>query len=196
MIKTKDLIYVKPNVLEKSFCNHLIDKFEKDGRSHPGVIDRNSTVDPSIKKTTDLHISRYPEWKEEDKILYDSLNSNLDDYFFRLVSLNSSLGLPGEDNYQDTGYMIKRYHPDDYYHWHHDHAIDNGKFRVLTFIWYLNDVKQGGHTEFIDGTKIKPKCGSLLFFPSTWTFVHRGTSPINQNKYICTGWLYGYYIPD
>jgi Rps23 Pro-64 3,4-dihydroxylase Tpa1-like proline 4-hydroxylase len=192
MIKTKDLIYVKDNVLDKSFCKHLIEKFEKDDRIHPGVIDRDSTVDLSIKKTTDLHISRYDEWKEEDKILFDSLNSNLDEYFFKLISLNSSLGIPGEDNYRDTGYMIKRYFPDDYYNWHHDHAIDDCKFRVLTFIWYLNDVKKGGHTEFIDGTKIKPKCGRLLFFPSTWTLVHRGVSPINQNKYICTGWLYGY----
>lgn len=192
----KDLIYVNKNVLSKEFCSHLINKFESDDRKHNGVIDRNSSVDFSIKKTTDLHISRYEEWKSEDKIIFESLGSNLENYFSILNKFNSSLGLPGEDSYNDTGYMIKRYNPDDYYHWHHDYAMDHTGVttasRVVTFIWYLNDVIEGGMTEFIDGTKIQPECGSLLLFPATWTYVHRGHPPINQKKYIVTGWLYGY----
>jgi hypothetical protein len=196
MIQSKDLIFLKDNVLDEYFCKHLIERFESDDRKHPGVIDRNSSVNYEIKKSTDLYISRYSDWKDEDNKIFLSLNDTLNEYFSTLNNLNFSLGLPAEDQYSDTGYMIKRYHPDDYYHWHHDYALDNGKTRVLTFIWYLNSVLEGGQTEFIDGTKIQPKCGSLLFFPATWTFVHRGLPPINQKKYIITGWLYGYELPN
>ena len=52
---------------------------------------------------------------------------------------------------------------------------------------YTND--SGGWTEFIDGTRIQPKVGSILLFPATWTYVHRGY-PTKVPKYIVTGWIY------
>jgi hypothetical protein len=52
-------------------------------------------------------------------------------------------------------------------------------------------VNEGGETEFFNGRiKIKPEKGKLLLFPSTWTFMHKGNTPISSNKYIVTGWLY------
>ena len=57
-------------------------------------------------------------------------------------------------------------------------------------IWYLNDVKDGGYTEFIDGTRIQPEAGKLIIFPSTWDFLHRGVSPKTETKYLCTGWVH------
>jgi hypothetical protein len=62
-------------------------------------------------------------------------------------------------------------------------------YRFITFIWYINDVNIGGETEFIDGTKILPKQGKLLMFPSSWTYTHRGNMPISSDKYIIVGWL-------
>ena len=38
--------------------------------------------------------------------------------------------------------------------------------------------------------KIKPKKGRLLIFPSTWTYIHGGNTPISNDKYIVTGWFY------
>ena len=61
---------------------------------------------------------------------------------------------------------------------------------LITYLFYLNTIEEGGETEFIDGTKIKPETGKLLIFPATWTYEHRGNVPISSNKYICTGWLY------
>jgi hypothetical protein len=31
--------------------------------------------------------------------------------------------------------------------------------------------------------------GKLILFPSTWTYLHRGVSPLFKDKYISTGWL-------
>ena len=51
------------------------------------------------------------------------------------------------------------------------------------------DKKDGGYTEFFDGTRLQPECGSVVFFPATWTFVHRGYKT-KVNKYLCNGWIY------
>jgi len=61
--------------------------------------------------------------------------------------------------------------------------------RIITFIWYLNNVEEGGETLFED-FKIKPMEGSLLFFPATWTYPHSGAMPTSNDKYIITGWIY------
>ena len=57
--------------------------------------------------------------------------------------------------------------------------------RFLVFFVYLNDVTEGGETEFptLDLT-ISPVCGTILVFPSLWTFLHRGNVPISNDKYI------------
>ena len=57
--------------------------------------------------------------------------------------------------------------------------------RFLVFFVYLNDVDFGGETEFPDlDLTISPECGTILVFPSTWTYLHRGNTPISNDKYI------------
>ena len=69
-----------------------------------------------------------------------------------------------------------------------DH-VDVGDFisakRFLVLFVYLNDVAEGGETEFPDlNLTISPVCGTILVFPATWTFLHRGNVPISNDKYI------------
>jgi hypothetical protein len=96
---------------------------------------------------------------------------------------------------QDSGYQIQRTNPNSGYSWHSDFntiksEIENNGVRMLTFIWYLNDIVEDGYTEFIDGTKIQPKTGRMVIFPACWTFFHRGYPPKSEIKYIATGWLH------
>ena len=65
--------------------------------------------------------------------------------------------------------------------------------RKLTFLWYINDVEEGGETEFFGNHKIKPEAGKLILFPASWTFPHCGKMPISDDKYIITGWLWEHY---
>ena len=69
-----------------------------------------------------------------------------------------------------------------------DH-VDVGDYisarRFLVFFVYLNNVDFGGETEFPDlDLSISPECGTILVFPATWTFLHRGNVPISNDKYI------------
>jgi hypothetical protein len=69
--------------------------------------------------------------------------------------------------------------------------ITQKKNRIITYLWYLNDVEEGGETDFPDiNIKVKPETGKLVLFPATWDFPHCGKMPISSNKYIVTGWLY------
>ena len=54
---------------------------------------------------------------------------------------------------------------------------------------YLNNVKQGGETEwFYQKIKIKPKKGLTVIWPSNWVFTHKGHTAVDEDKYIFTGW--------
>ena len=64
------------------------------------------------------------------------------------------------------------------------------KYRLINFIWYLNDVEEGGETEFFGNYRIKPTQGKIVFFPSEWFYPHQGKTPLSNNKYILTGWLH------
>ena len=69
-----------------------------------------------------------------------------------------------------------------------DH-VDVGDYisarRFLVFFVYLNDVTEGGETEFPTfDLQVSPECGTILVFPATWTFLHRGNVPISNDKYI------------
>ena len=181
--KFSDFIYIERGALPKSFCDNVIEKFEQDDRKRQGQV--GSGVHLEIKRSSDLSITELEDWKSYDQAFFRCLNSQLKKYirflpeeYVKYSALNE-LG-------NDTGYQIQRTQPGDYYIWHHDQT----KSRLVTFIWYLNDVKDGGYTEFIDGTRIQPEAGKLIIFPATWDFLHRGVSPKTETKYLCTGWVH------
>jgi hypothetical protein len=77
-----------------------------------------------------------------------------------------------------------------YHLWHCETGTRAESSRVLNFILYLNDVEDGGETEFLYYHKrIKPKKGTLILFPAGLTHTHRGNPPLSGNKYILTGWV-------
>lgn len=77
-----------------------------------------------------------------------------------------------------------------FHNWHFENTGCETSNRIVTFMMYLNDVEEGGETEFLYLHKrIKPKTGTLLIWPSTYSHTHRGNPPISNTKYIITGWL-------
>ena len=62
--------------------------------------------------------------------------------------------------------------------------------RVITWMIYLNDVEDGGSTEFPYQKQVfQPKAGSLLLWPAGYTHPHRGNPVYSNDKYIFTGWF-------
>ena len=195
MTNSDPLIWTKSNVLPSDFCNHVIDKFENDIRKRSGVSGYERKEMPQ-KKSVDLNISFLPEWKDEDDIFYNSIKKNFIEYTKHCNNYYGCMdgAYVGDEhnidkNQIDSGYQIQRTNPGEYYKWHHDGLIENKFIRLVTYIWYLNDIKEDGYTEFSNGMKIQPEQGKLLIFPATWTYIHQGFPPKSETKYICTGWI-------
>ncbi|WP_444996479.1 2OG-Fe(II) oxygenase [Aliikangiella sp. IMCC44359] len=83
-----------------------------------------------------------------------------------------------------------------YHHWHSEHyphptdQTQKALHRVLLWLIYLNDVPEGGETEFYyQNTKLTPTQGSLILAPCTFTHTHRGNVPISNDKYVLASWV-------
>ena len=91
-----------------------------------------------------------------------------------------------------TQLKIQKTLPTEGYHvWHIEHGkgFDN-EARAFVFTIYLNDVKEGGETEFLHFSKrIKPKTGRIVIWPAGFPYVHRGNPPLSGEKYILTSWM-------
>jgi hypothetical protein len=77
-----------------------------------------------------------------------------------------------------------------YHIWHYENSAREMSNRLVVFMFYLNDVHEGGETEFLyQHKRYKPEAGTLVLWPATYTHTHRGNPPLSNDKYIITGWL-------
>ena len=91
-----------------------------------------------------------------------------------------------------TSLKIQKTLPTEGYHvWHLEHQRGfQNEPRAFVFSIYLNDVEEGGETEFLHFSKrVKPKTGRIVIWPAAFPYVHRGNSPLSGEKYILTSWL-------
>ena len=98
----------------------------------------------------------------------------------------------GQDEFYYTTLKIQKTLPTEGYHvWHVEHGkgFDN-EARAFVFSVYLNDVEEGGETEFLHFSKrVKPKKGRIVIWPASFPYIHRGNSPLSGEKYLLTSWM-------
>ena len=88
-------------------------------------------------------------------------------------------------------FKIQKYNPNEGYFVLHceNGGIPEETQRVLAWMIYLNDVTDGGYTDFpSQNKKFQPRRGDVLIWPAGWTHPHRGITSKSQTKYIVTGW--------
>ena len=187
-------LYEKKDSLTKETCLNIIEYFENNpNQQYKGIVGYDKSVNENQKKTTDMAFQLpYNEDGIETEflnVLLIELNKNIKDYI-----LNTSLSDINDKLIIKT-FQIQKYTKNiGIFKTHTDCDCEDGTYRVITFIWYLNDVNEGGETIIWDNHKIKPTTGKLLLFPATWTYPHSGLMPISNDKYIITGWVYKYTI--
>jgi hypothetical protein len=190
-----EFIY-KSESLSSSICEKIIELFENEPNRMPGKT--GSGYVPKIKKTTDftipINISIHSKWYEINEALHEQLKYHLNIYIESIKSIFDSTLIDSNFLFEN-GFMIQKYDKNKgQYHYHHDSHVEINnnisRYRIITFIWYLNDVEKGGETEFFGSYKINPKIGNILFFPCGWIYNHSGKMPVSSDKYIITGWLY------
>ena len=111
--------------------------------------------------------------------------------YLQLYNERAKLTIPIPLRPRTEDLRIKRYAVggEDQFQPHFD-SLDEVANRYLVFLWYLNDVADGGETEFCDlGVRVQARKGRLLMFPPYWMFQHAGLPPKSNDKYIVSTYL-------
>lgn len=180
MVNLNDLICVYDKALGSNICNEVIKIFDSNADNHERV-DNNKK--PSF---TQFNLT-------ENRSVYESIHNTLIhctfEYKKKYYAHVDSRVFP--ENHAFEQFRIKKYNSDgnDMFDTHVDVQDHASARRFLSFMWYLNDVDDGGETVFSDLT-IKPTQGKLVIFPPLWMFPHKGNPPISGSKYIISTYLH------
>ena len=192
-------IYRKEGALSPELCNSFIESFEASDEKKPGVLygpeGQSST---SGKKSTDLTF--HPGYLEDKTwgpllnqlvpIIENAQSFYVSRYFDAFQKL---------DPFRiDSHFNMQRYLPNEGFSgWHCERVGLKHSNRILVWMVYLNDVTDGGETEFFYQKHWEePKQGKLLIWPSDWPYLHKGVSSPTQTKYVLTGWFVHYPIDN
>jgi len=123
-----------------------------------------------------------------EQITYVDIPNLNDESLSRLIQTVFRLGSINIQKYKqdEGGYFY--YHSEIYPH--PKDKENDALHRKLLWMFYLNDVEEGGETEFYhQQLTTKPKQGSLVIAPAGFTHTHRGNMPKSNDKYIFTSWV-------
>ena len=200
-MELKDTIGVFDNVLSKTNCKRYISRIEeaiKNGNAIKGV--SNNGENESTKVSTDFNFLNFANNKDIKlvELITETFNYNLTTNYLNKFPFNSEFehnSVVG-DKTSYPAFNIQKYDREKghYNGWHVEQDCLATSNRAFVFILYLNNVKEGGETEFLipdnDGYfKVQPKAGRLVIHPASWPYIHKGNMPITNDKYIVTTWL-------
>ena len=81
-------------------------------------------------------------------------------------------------------FVYRYYKSGDHYNWHVDKSHTDIQLKI-SLLLFLNDDFEGGELAFMnDDLKIKPKKGSVVFFPCGPYFLHSSTPILEGNKHV------------
>ena len=178
-------IFEKKNALPDFLCDDMVARFEaNEADQYQGRVGVDMNDNTDLKKTTDVIASGKAHWKDVDNNLFRSLAMALKE-FKEIYPYFSDMG-----RFKDMGYNLQRYREGEYYHWHVDSDNVGLASRQLVALWYLNDVEEGGTTDFLfQKASVTPEKGTLVLFPPFWTHEHRAGVVTKGVKYIATTWI-------
>ena len=183
-----NFIGVYDNYITPEECNKAIKLFEDQ-------VKFNNTVNR-------LDFEQSPVTQKQDQQFF-AAESNLDIWWedLKLTILNydlawkhycKSTGAADGKEFFYTNLKLQKTLPTEGYHvWHIEHGKGfENEPRAFVFSIYLNDVEDGGETEFLHFSKrVQPKAGRIVIWPAGFPYMHRGNPPLSGEKYILTSWM-------
>jgi len=179
-----DYVQVFDEAMPPAFCAQMVQNFERMAQLHEHK-GRASHGNLAGSAWTELNISPLMDPAFQG-LFVDQIQRHLAEYNRRL-----GLTIPVPMRPRMESVRIKRYRAgaDEQFEPHFD-SLDTSANRYLVFLWYLNDVAEGGETVFCDlGTRVAARAGRLLMFPPYWMFQHAGQPPVSNDKYIVSTYL-------
>ncbi|CAK7994714.1 Oxoglutarate/iron-dependent dioxygenase [uncultured virus] len=173
-----DWIYVEDAWLSDLECEQFLNAYHLSDKTAFDASWRRCEQSSAIEKSPSLH-----------QLLKSKLRTSIDKYRDHVG--NSTINFVSK---LETPLMFK-YSPNvdtpNLFHLHSDNWSMQSASRQVSVIIYLNDVAEGGETDFEKlGVKVSPKRGRLLMFPSFYLYMHKGCEPISNDKYIIVCWCH------
>lgn len=194
-----DFMYQKKNAISDNTCMSLIQLFESNPALQVKGKVGSQNLNETFKRSTEIAVNpdffENSNWQPHLIDLMHGLSEGIQEYR-KLYSFDAGpFGISGIDGIApwrvDWAFNIQKYEPGaGYYVWHCEtpNGTQPSVSRMLTWMFYLNDVDNGG-TEFkFQNTTIEAEQGKLVLWPPYWTHYHRGVVNYTDNKYIVTGW--------
>jgi len=182
----KEFIGIYENAFTLKECEDTIKLFENYHKSGYSYTRENLILhdDVSVSIGPSIELDWNPGF-------IDSFHKKFYDYIYPIYN-NQYQILQSLQKHKSKYIKIQKTCPTQGYHvWHCEHgALPDNRDRILVWTLYLNDVEEGGETEFLyQSLRIKPKTGTFILFPAHFTHTHRGNPPLSGVKYIATGWI-------
>lgn len=158
---------------EEDWANEYV--INVDGNRSLNLNNRNTksiNVPIKINKDCPAYIS------DLSSIINEKISKVEEDYL-----LSNSTKLKSHDDYK-----ILKYDVGGRFNEHRDDG--GGKFRRVSWVYYVNDDYEGGHLCFPTfNLDIKPNAGEIIFFPSSFAYPHYVTPVTQGTRYAIASWL-------
>jgi len=190
-VNINNFIGVYDNYITKEDCDKAIKLYE-DQNKFNNTINRIDREKASILQKQDQQFFAAPFNLD---VWWESLKPMM--FNFDMAWKHYAKNTGAEDAYDKipfnyTSLKIQKTLPTEGYHiWHIEHTKGfENEPRAFVFSIYLNDVEEGGETEFLHFSKrVKPKTGRIVIWPAGFPYLHRGNPPLSGEKYILTSWM-------
>ena len=190
-VNINNFIGVYDNFITKQECNRAIQFFENQNKFN-NTVNRVAFEQASILDKQD---QQYFAGAENLDVWWDTFKPmmlNYDQAWNHYIESTGALSAYDGGPFHFTSMKLQKTLPTEGYHiWHVEHSKGfNNESRAFVFSIYLNDVEEGGETEFLHFSKrVKPKAGRIVIWPAAFPYLHRGNPPLSGEKYILTSWM-------
>lgn len=191
-IEHDQFIGIYKDAFSKDYCDAVIKYFEKMQESGYALnrqdydrVPKFAKDDAALFSTNDTFISLSENtvlMRQFNEVLWNTCYKEYSDRYWILKEFTQ---------HGSYAFKIQKTEPGQGYHvWHCESSARSCSNRILVWNLYLNDVAEGGETEFINQRlRVKPETGKLVIWPAGFTHTHRGNAPLSGTKYIVTGWI-------
>jgi hypothetical protein len=177
--------------IPKPICNTLIKLFEDNSSLHVRgkVFGDTLKEKDSVKKCTEISLNSSffskEGWSIPLQTFASLLNLAAGEYLEKYSYLKT---VANWGPYE--GFNFQKYLPGEgFYEIHSEVPCKEVSDRMLTWMVYLNDVKNGGTYFDNQDYTSEAECGKILLWPPYWTHTHKGVVSKFETKYILTGWF-------
>jgi hypothetical protein len=187
-----NFVGIYENAFNQEYCEKAIKNFDELDKIGFGV---NRMQHENVNTTIKNDVAIFPSHLIYTNHLPADIHSTFilkfwNEIYFKYSEKYAALKTSSDKHSIFTNKLQKTKIGEGYHVWHYESSTRETGGRLLSYILYLNDVEEGGETEFLYLHKrIKPKQGTLILFPGSFTHTHRGNPPLSNTKYIMTGWV-------